>query len=201
MSGSEVALYAISGYTSTSWCSGNMDLRQRISSYIWLLVVVSVSCCIISTSFILLSIFVWVCKYELIYCVSGCLWPASFVGSSSYILFGRIIFGSQCTLRLGVCSWFGVDVDSNFGCVPFVVFSYFFELVLSVYLLTNTSLVYHCDYVGISGTVWKEVSFFTWNWGMNNCVIGLSISATLRECWGIYPGIYWPSIIVSVCAI
>ena len=32
-------------------------------------------------------------------------------------------FGYQCTLCLVVCYWFVIDVDSNFGCVPFGFFS------------------------------------------------------------------------------
>ena len=122
VSGSEVALNFISRSASTSWCSGNMDLRKIIYPCMWLLVAVSISCCIISIWFILLSIVFWVYKSELICCVSGCCWLAFFVGSPWSLLFGRITFDLQFTLRVGVFSWFGINVDSKFGCVLFVVF-------------------------------------------------------------------------------
>ena len=123
--------------------------------------------------FLLLSIFVWGFESELIFCVLVCFWPAYFVGSPRSLLFGRLIGGYQCTLGLGVCSWFWIGVDSNFGCVPFVVFCYCFVFIMSISLLTTPYFIFHLDSCGSSGTVWRELLYFTWNWVLTNPIIGL----------------------------
>ena len=99
----------------------------------WLLIAVSILCCIISICFILLSILVWGFKPQLIFCVLGCCWPDSFVGYPRSILLGWFIVGSQCTLCLDVCYWFGIVVDSKFGCVPLVISCSCFGFVLSIF--------------------------------------------------------------------